>query len=66
MSAQPPPSSSTPSVPRRRPQSAAVVVLSLAFTALLALWVVGGYLLYTKAPADFGRPPQVTVSPSSS
>ena len=65
MSAQPPPSSTAP-VRRRRPQSAAVVVLSLAFAALLVLWVVGGYVLYTEAPADFGRPPQVTVAPSSS
>ncbi|MBX6751540.1 MAG: hypothetical protein IRY85_18085 [Micromonosporaceae bacterium] len=54
---------SSPSQPR---QSTAVVLLALALAAMVALWVVGGYLLYTRAPADFGVPPQdTTPSPSA-
>jgi hypothetical protein len=40
-------------------------VLALALAAMVALWVVGGYLLYTYAPANFGEPPQGTSSPSA-
>jgi hypothetical protein len=40
-------------------------VLALALAAMVALWVVGGYLLYTYAPADFGEPPAQSVSPST-
>jgi hypothetical protein len=52
--------------PVRRPQSTAVAVLALALAAMLTLWVVGGYLLYTNAPDNFGEPPQTTASPSPS
>jgi hypothetical protein len=52
--------------PVRRPQSTAVAVLALALAAMLTLWIVGGYLLYTNAPANFGEPPQTTASPSPS
>jgi hypothetical protein len=51
--------------PARPTQTRAVVLLALALTALLALWGIGGYLLYTRAPADFGEPPQGTPSPSA-
>jgi hypothetical protein len=55
---------SSPSPPR---QSKAVALLALALVALVALWVIGGYLLYTRAPADFGEAPRdATPSPSAS
>jgi hypothetical protein len=62
MGPQPPP----PPVAQPRPQSAAVAVLALVLAALVTLWVVGGYLLYRYAPADFGQPPQAPASPSAS
>ena len=49
-----------------RPQSRAVVVLSLALAGLLALWIVGGYVLVRYAPADFGELPKASASPSNS
>jgi hypothetical protein len=38
-----------PTPHRRAPQSRAVVVLSVALAVLVALWVVGGYVLYEYA-----------------
>lgn len=61
-----PPAPAPPPINRSRPQSGAVAVLVLALLAMVVLWVVGGYLLYTYAPADFGEPPQGSVSPSAS
>jgi hypothetical protein len=55
-----------PTSPSRPRQSKAVGLLALALAGLTALWVVGGYLLYTRAPADFGVSPQVSPSPSAS
>lgn len=57
MDAYPPPS--------RPSQSRAVALLVLALAALLTLWGVGGYLLYTWAPADFGEPAPGTATPSA-
>jgi len=64
MGPQPPPPAypPRPATPGRR-QSAAVAVLALVLAALVALWVVGGYLLYTYAPPGFGEPP-ATPSPT--
>lgn len=55
-----------PTSASRPRQSRAVVLLSLALAAMVALWVVGGYLLYTRTPADFGVPPGTSPSPSAS
>lgn len=41
-------------------------MLALALAALVLLWVVGGYLLYTYAPDGFGEPPVSTPSPAAS
>lgn len=54
-----------PAAPTRPSQTKAVVLLTLALAALLALWGIGGYLLYTRAPANFGEPPAATASPSA-
>ena len=51
-------------VTRSRPQSGAVLVLALVLAGLVALWVVGGFLLFTQAPADFGQPPGSTATPT--
>jgi hypothetical protein len=49
-----------------KPQTLAVLVLSLVLAGLLTLWLVGGFLLFTRAPANFGVPPNATASPSVS
>jgi len=49
-----------------RPQNRAVLVLTVALTALVTLWVVGGFVLLKYAPADFGVPPTTTASPAAS
>lgn len=51
--------------PSRPTQTRAVVLLALALAAMAALWGIGGYLLYTRAPADFGEPPASTTSPTT-
>jgi hypothetical protein len=49
-----------------RPQTRAVLVLAVALTALVTLWVVGGYVLLNYAPSDFGVPPTATPTPTAS
>jgi hypothetical protein len=49
-----------------RPQTRAVLVLAAALTALVTLWVVGGFVLVRYAPPDFGVPPNSTASPTAS
>jgi hypothetical protein len=53
-----------PTVGGGRPQSRAVLVLAVALTALVTLWLVGGFVLLNYAPSDFGVPPTATPTPS--
>jgi hypothetical protein len=46
------------------PQSRAVVVLSVALAAMVALWLIGGYLLYTYG-GGLGDLPGSSPSPSA-
>jgi hypothetical protein len=48
-----------------RPQTRAVLVLAVALTALVTLWVVGGFVLVKYAPPNFGVPANSTPSPSA-
>jgi hypothetical protein len=53
-----------PTAGGRRPQARAVFVLAVALTALVTLWVVGGYVLLNYAPSNFGVPPTATPTPT--
>lgn len=53
-----------PPRPVDRRQSRAVLLLSAALAALATLWLVGGYLLLTRAP-DLGPLPGATPTPSA-
>jgi hypothetical protein len=59
-------STPAPTRARRRPQTTAVVVLSLTLAGLVALWVVGGSVLWHYGPQLDVPLPGSTSAPATS